>query len=182
LSEHAEVAADGHRDVVIVGAGFSGLYALHKLRGLGFTAQVLEAGGGVGGTWYWNRYPGIHCDIEATVYLPLLDELGVVPTRRYAPGEEIRRHADAIAAHYDLLRSTYFHTRATSLTWDDESDEWIVTTDREDELRAGHVVVSSGTLSQAKLPRSRASRTSAGTPSTPAAGTTPTPAATRPAG
>lgn len=138
---------------LVVGAGFGGLLAAARLREAGVEdVALMDEAGDVGGTWYWNRYPGIHCDIESTVYMPLLDELGAVPTRRYAPGEEIRRHAVVIAEHYDLYRCTFFQTRATALTWDAAADEWVVDTDRGDDIRARYVVVSSGTLTQPKLP------------------------------
>ncbi len=77
----------------------------------------MDEAGDVGGTWYWNRYPGVRCDVESSVYLPLLEEVGTIPSERYAPGEEIRRHAVAIAEHYGLYRDTLFQTRATALTW-----------------------------------------------------------------
>ncbi|MFE5815107.1 flavin-containing monooxygenase [Streptomyces sp. NPDC056479] len=116
------------------------------------SVEVLVVGGGFGGTWYWNRYPGIHCDIESYIYLPLLEELGYVPKWRYAPGEEIRQHAMAIGRHFGLYRDACFQTRVRELRWHDTDLEWIVSTDRGDEMRARHVVISSGTLSQPKLP------------------------------
>ncbi|ASO20734.1 cation diffusion facilitator CzcD-associated flavoprotein CzcO [Actinoalloteichus hoggarensis] len=140
-------------EVVIVGGGFGGLLSGARLRQEGIEdIRVIEEGGDFGGTWYWNRYPGIHCDIESYVYLPLLEEIGYVPEWRYSPGEEIRQHARAIGRHFDLYRDVCFQTRATELRWDDAEAEWIVRTDRDDEIRARHVVVSSGTLSRPKLP------------------------------
>ncbi|ATE55971.1 monooxygenase [Actinosynnema pretiosum] len=164
--EFGYYAADPHADpdftrdpltdrveVLIVGGGFGGLLTGARLRQAGFQdIRVVEEAGDFGGTWYWNRYPGIHCDIESYVYLPLLEEVGYVPKWRYAPGEEIRQHAVAIAKHFDLYRDACFQTRVTSLTWDDTNQEWEITTNRGDAMRARHVVVSSGTLSQAKLP------------------------------
>lgn len=140
-------------EVLVVGGGFGGLLTGARLRQAGFTdIRMTEEGGDFGGTWYWNRYPGVHCDIEASVYMPLLEEVGTVPTRRYAPGEEIRQHAAAIARHYDLYDDVLFHTRVTELRWDDDAAEWHVSTDRGDAMRARYVIVSSGSLSQPKLP------------------------------
>ncbi|MFC8827946.1 flavin-containing monooxygenase [Streptomyces sp. NPDC057137] len=144
---------DDRVEVVVVGGGFGGLLAGARLRQAGVESiRVIEKGGDFGGTWYWNRYPGIHCDIESYIYLPLLEEIGYVPQWKYAPGEEIRQHARAIGRHFDLYRDACFQTRVTELRWDDEALEWIVGTDRGDRMRARHVVISSGTLSQAKLP------------------------------
>jgi cation diffusion facilitator CzcD-associated flavoprotein CzcO len=140
-------------EAVILGGGFGGLLAGARLRQAGVTGiRVIEEAGDFGGTWYWNRYPGIHCDIESYVYMPLLEELGSIPEWKYAPGEEIRQHARAIGRHFDLYRDACFQTRATELRWDDDAAEWIVHTDRGDRMRARYVVVSSGTLSRPKLP------------------------------
>ncbi|MFI9487564.1 flavin-containing monooxygenase [Promicromonospora sp. NPDC052451] len=140
-------------EVLVVGGGFGGLLTGARLREAGVeSVRMMDEAGDFGGTWYWNRYPGIHCDIESYVYLPLLEETGYVPKWRYAPGEEIRQHAVRIAEHYGLYRDAVFHTRVTELRWDERADEWVVRTDRGDVMRACHVVVSSGTLSQAKLP------------------------------
>ncbi|MEV6347608.1 NAD(P)/FAD-dependent oxidoreductase [Actinoplanes sp. NPDC051851] len=140
-------------EATVIGAGFGGLLTGARLRQAGIEdLRLIDEAGDVGGTWYWNRYPGIHCDIESTVYLPLLEELGYVPTWRYSPGEEIRQHTVAIAKHFDLYRDTMFQTRVTELRWDDEANEWTVRTDRGDEFRSRYVVLSSGTLTQPKLP------------------------------
>ncbi|GHH22640.1 flavin-containing monooxygenase [Streptomyces lanatus] len=140
-------------EAVVIGGGFGGLLAGARLRQAGVgSIRVIEEAGDFGGTWYWNRYPGIHCDIESYIYLPLLEELDHVPKWKYAPGEEIRQHAMAIGRHFDLYRDACFQTRATELRWDESDLAWVVRTDRGDEMRAGHVVISSGTLSQPKLP------------------------------
>ncbi|MFD8455855.1 flavin-containing monooxygenase [Streptomyces antimycoticus] len=140
-------------DVLIIGGGFGGLLAGARLRQAGVRdIRMIEQGGDFGGTWYWNRYPGVQCDIESYVYLPLLEEIGYVPQWRYAPGEEIRQHARAIGRHFDLYRDVCFRTQVTELRWDDAELEWTVHTDRDDRIRARHVVISSGTLSRAKLP------------------------------
>ncbi|NEE04567.1 flavin-containing monooxygenase [Phytoactinopolyspora halotolerans] len=140
-------------EVLVVGGGFGGLLTGARLREAGVdSVRMLDEAGDFGGTWYWNRYPGIQCDIESYVYMPLLEEVGYVPEWRYAPGEEIRRHAVAIGRHYGLYRDAVFHTRVTRLRWDEDAAEWSVDTDRGDAMRARYVVVSSGTLSQPKLP------------------------------
>ncbi|MEU7265982.1 NAD(P)/FAD-dependent oxidoreductase [Streptomyces albidoflavus] len=140
-------------DVVVVGAGFGGLLAGARLRQQGVErVRIVETGGGFGGTWYWNRYPGVHCDIESHVYLPLLDETGYVPEWKYAPGEEIRRHAVRIAEQFGLGDDALFSTTVTSLTWDDAAEEWLITTDRDDAFRARYVITATGTLSEPKLP------------------------------
>ncbi|MFC9269698.1 flavin-containing monooxygenase [Streptomyces zhihengii] len=140
-------------DVAVVGGGFGGILAGARLRGAGVARiRIVEKGGDFGGTWYWNRYPGIHCDIESHVYLPMLDETGYVPEWKYAPGEEIRRHAVRIAELSGLREDALFSTSVTSLTWDDASEEWIVATDRGDAFRAAYVITATGTLSELKLP------------------------------
>ncbi|MFD3729864.1 flavin-containing monooxygenase [Streptomyces sp. NPDC058632] len=140
-------------DVAVVGGGFGGILAGARLRQQGVrSVRVVETGGDFGGTWYWNRYPGIHCDIEAHVYLPMLDETGYVPEWKYAPGEEIRRHAVRVARQFDLYEHALFSTSVTSLTWEEASGTWIVATDRGDAFHATYVVTSTGTLSTPKLP------------------------------
>ncbi|CAM3874971.1 NAD(P)/FAD-dependent oxidoreductase [Kibdelosporangium persicum] len=140
-------------DVVVLGGGLGGLLAAARVRQAGVgSIRVIEKAGDFGGTWYWNRYPGIHCDIESYIYMPLLEELGYVPEWKYAPGEEIRRHAQAIGRHFDLYGQACFQTAVTELRWDDEAAEWIVSTDRGDRMRARYVVMSNGTLDRPKLP------------------------------
>ncbi|MHC8420195.1 flavin-containing monooxygenase [Streptomyces sp. NB004] len=142
-----------HVDVAVVGGGFGGILAGARLRQQGVERiRVVEKGGDFGGTWYWNRYPGIHCDVESHVYLPLLDETGYVPEWKYAPGEEIRRHAVRIAEKFDLYADALFSTSVTSLAWDDTTQSWIVATDRGDAFRATYVVTATGTLTELKLP------------------------------
>lgn len=140
-------------DVAVVGAGFGGILAGARMRQQGLQrVRVVEKGGDFGGTWYWNRYPGIHCDIESHVYLPMLDETGYVPEWKYSPGEEIRQHAMRIARTFDLYQHALFSTSVTALTWDEESETWIVATDRGDAFHATYVVTATGTLSEPKLP------------------------------
>ena len=140
-------------EAVVVGGGLGGLLAAARLRQAGVEGiRVIDKAGDFGGTWYWNRYPGIHCDIESYIYLPLLEEVGYVPKWKYAPGEEIWQHARAIGRRFDLYRDACFQTEVTELRWDAERVEWQVATNRGDLMRARYVVVSSGTLSQPKLP------------------------------
>ncbi|MET8502339.1 flavin-containing monooxygenase [Streptomyces microflavus] len=140
-------------DVAVIGGGFGGILAGARLRQQGVKGvRIIERGGDFGGTWYWNRYPGIHCDIESHVYLPLLDETGYVPEWKYSPGEEIRHHAVRIAQKFDLYADALFSTGVTSLTWDETAEVWIVATDRGDTFRATYVVNATGTLTEPKLP------------------------------
>src|SRR5437867_7604094 len=106
-------------DVALIGAGFGGLLAGARLRKLGVDRiRIIEKGGDVGGTWYWNRYPGLACDIESYVYLPLLEELGYMPIEKYSRGTEILAHCQAIAKRYDLYRDACFQTSVTEIRWD----------------------------------------------------------------
>ncbi|MBA2609835.1 MAG: NAD(P)/FAD-dependent oxidoreductase, partial [Actinobacteria bacterium] len=142
-------------DVVVVGAGFAGMYMLHKLRKLGFTAQAFEVGDGVGGTWYWNRYPGARCDVESMEYSYNFDEDLQQEwewTERYATQPEIEAYANHVADRFDLRTDITFSTRVTSATFDDDTSTWRVTTDRGDDLTATFVVMATGCLSSANLP------------------------------
>jgi cation diffusion facilitator CzcD-associated flavoprotein CzcO len=140
-------------DVALIGAGFGGLLAGVRLRELGVDRiRLIEKGGDVGGTWYWNRYPGLACDIESYVYLPLLEELGYMPVEKYSRGPEILAHCQAIAKKYDLYRDALFQTSVTEIRWDESSSRWIVATDRGDAIRARFVVLSNGFLHKPKLP------------------------------
>jgi cation diffusion facilitator CzcD-associated flavoprotein CzcO len=140
-------------DVALIGAGFGGLLAGVRLRELGVDRiRLIEKGGDVGGTWYWNRYPGLACDIESYIYLPLLEELGYMPVEKYSRGPEIFAHCQAIAKKYDLYRDACFQTSVTGIRWDADSARWIVATDRGDAMRARFVVLSNGFLHKPKLP------------------------------
>ncbi len=140
-------------DVVVIGGGFGGLLAGARLRQLGVEGiRVIEKGGDFGGTWYWNRYPGIACDIESYVYLPLLEEIGYVPAEKYSCGAEILAHCKAIADKFDLYRDVCFQTEATELRWDEEARRWIVATNRGDAMRARFVCLANGFLQKPKLP------------------------------
>jgi cation diffusion facilitator CzcD-associated flavoprotein CzcO len=140
-------------DVVIVGGGIAGLLAGAHLRKAGIKRiRIVDSAGDVGGTWYWNRYPGVMCDVESYQYLPMLEELDYVPTRRYASGEEIRRHLRAVADRFDLVADGLFHTGVTSATWDEGADRWQIRTDRGDHLSCRYYVLAVGILNLIKLP------------------------------
>jgi cation diffusion facilitator CzcD-associated flavoprotein CzcO len=140
-------------EVVIVGGGIAGLLAGAHLRKAGVERiRIVDHAGGVGGTWYWNRYPGVMCDVESYQYLPMLEELDYIPSRRYAFGEEIRLHLQAVADRYDLVRDALFHTGVTTTTWDEDSGHWRVRTDQNDELCCRYYVLAVGILNLLKLP------------------------------
>ena len=140
-------------EVAVIGCGFGGLLAGARLRDEGVESiRMIDAAGDFGGTWYWNRYPGIACDIEAYIYLPLLEETGYMPTQKYATGAEIFEHCQRIGRHYDLYRDTCFQTRVTELRWDDEAARWVISTDRGDRMRAQYVCMALGFLNHPKLP------------------------------
>jgi len=140
-------------DVVIIGGGFGGLLAGARLREAGVKdIRVIEKGGDFGGTWYWNRYPGAQCDIESYIYLPLLEETGYIPKEKYSYAPEILAHARRIGEHFDLYRDACFQTQIKALTWSEDECRWIVTTNRDDRMRARFVVMSNGPLNRPKLP------------------------------
>ena len=143
------------RDVVVIGAGFAGLYLLHRLRRMGFSAVVLEAAAGVGGTWYWNRYPGARCDVESLEYSFSFDEALQQEWRwseRYAGQPEILRYLDHVADRFDLRRDIRLETRAIDAEFDPARDRWTVTTDTGQRHDARWCVMATGCLSSAKVP------------------------------
>ncbi len=140
-------------EVLIVGGGFGGLLAGARLRQQGVEdIRIVDPATDFGGTWYWNRYPGIACDIESYTYLPLLEEVGYMPKEKYAFGKEILDHSQAIARKFDLYRDVCFQTRVTEIRWDDEAARWIVTTNRDDHMKAHYVCLATGPLNRPKLP------------------------------
>ena len=140
-------------DVVIVGGGFGGLLAGARLREAGVTdVRVIDRAADFGGTWYWNRYPGAACDTESYVYIPLIEEVGRVPTEKYACRPEIFAHAQAIGRTFGLYERALFQTDVTDMDWDEARDRWILTTDRGDRLAARFVCISPGPVSKPKLP------------------------------
>lgn len=140
-------------DVVIIGGGFSGLLAAGRLRKQGVDSiRIIERGGDFGGTWYWNRYPGAACDIESYCYMPLLEEVGHVPSEKYARQMEIYAHCRALGRHFDLYKNACFQTAVTEARWDDDAQRWIIKTNRDDEMRARFICTATGTFSRPKLP------------------------------
>ena len=161
-------------EILVVGAGFAGLLLWYKLREAGFTdVRFCEKGGDVGGTWYWNRYPGIACDVESYSYLPLLEEMGYFPTMKFASGFEILEYCQKMAEKFGFYDHCLFHTDGRADRWDEDTGRWTVYTDRGDAMRARFVILANGILTTPEAgphrghgDASRASR------STPRAGTT----------
>lgn len=140
-------------EVLIVGGGMGGLQTAAELVRRGVDDfRIVEQAGDFGGTWYWNRYPGVRCDIEAYIYMPLLEEVPSVPTERYATGAEIFAHCQAIGRHFGLYDKSLFQTRVVRMTWDGAAERWRVETDRGDRIAARFVTVSQGPLAKVKLP------------------------------
>ncbi len=142
-------------DVVVVGAGFAGMYMLHKLRGLGLSVRVYEQGGDVGGTWYWNRYPGARCDVESMQYsYSFSDELQREWdwSERYAPQPEILKYANHVADRFDLRSDIQFDTRVDRAAFDENANQWSVTTSDGGNVTTKYVVLATGCLSNARMP------------------------------
>jgi cation diffusion facilitator CzcD-associated flavoprotein CzcO/acetyl esterase/lipase len=142
-------------DAVVVGAGFSGLYLLHRLRQAGFSVKVFDSAGDVGGTWYWNRYPGARCDIPTTDYTYGFDpelEAAWTWSEKYATQPEILGYLRFVADRYDLRRDIEFSTGITAASWDAAGKRWNLTTDRGEQLRCRHYIMASGCLSLPKSP------------------------------
>lgn len=139
--------------VVLIGAGFAGLVHAARLVQAGVTdIRLVDKAGDVGGVWYWNRYPGAQCDTAAMIYLPLLEETGTVPSRKYVPAPEIHAHAKRIADTFGLYDGALLSTGITDVRWNADLSRWVVRTDRGDELRARYVITGTGPLSRPKLP------------------------------
>ncbi|SEG97058.1 cyclohexanone monooxygenase [Nonomuraea solani] len=142
-------------DAVVVGAGFAGMYMLHRLRGLGLSARAYETGAGVGGTWYWNRYPGARCDVESMQYsYSFSDDLQQEWewSERYASQPEILLYAEHVADRFDLRRDIVFETRVTRAAYDETANLWRLETDRGDRVAARHLITAVGCLSAARVP------------------------------
>ena len=141
-------------EILVVGAGFGGLMLWYKLQNAGFTdVRFCEKGGDVGGTWYWNRYPGIACDVEAYSYLPLLEEMGYFPTMKFASGFEILEYCQSMAEKFGFYDRCLFHTTVEKTVWDEDAKRWTVITDRGDAMHARHVVLANGILTNPRLAR-----------------------------
>lgn len=141
-------------EILVVGAGFAGLLLWYRLQAAGFRdVRFCEKGGDVGGTWYWNRYPGIACDVEAYSYLPLLEEMGYVPSMKFASGFEILEYCQTMAEKFGFYERCLFHTTVEETVWEEASGRWIVKTDRGDRMRARYVILANGILTTPKLAR-----------------------------
>ena len=142
-------------DVAVVGAGFAGLYLLHRLRKAGIPAIALEQGGDVGGTWYWNRYPGARCDIQTTDYSYTFDpelEKAWTWSEKYATQPEILRYLGFVTERYDLRRDIRFNTQVTQATWNEAEQRWLLTTSNGPDVSCRHYIMASGCLSLPKPP------------------------------
>jgi cation diffusion facilitator CzcD-associated flavoprotein CzcO len=156
LQSRAQEAAKASTvDAVIVGAGFAGMYMLHRLRGLGLSVRVFEAASGVGGTWFWNRYPGARCDVESMQYsYSFLNELQQEWkwSERFSAQPEILRYANHVADRLDLRRDIEFDTRVTDAVYDEAAGLWQIRTDRGETVSARFCVMATGCLSAARTP------------------------------
>ncbi|MBK5222892.1 MAG: NAD(P)/FAD-dependent oxidoreductase [Acidimicrobiia bacterium] len=142
-----------HVAVAFIGAGFAGLVTGARLVEAGVTdVRLIDKAGDVGGTWYWNRYPGAQCDTASFVYMPLLEETGHMPTEKYAHAPEILEHCQRIATQYGLYDNALFHTEVTGLEWDDDRSRWTICTSRGDEFTAQFLAMGTGPLHVPKLP------------------------------
>ncbi|BBZ47801.1 flavin-containing monooxygenase [Mycobacterium parmense] len=140
-------------DVAVLGGGFGGLLSAAYLKKAGVDdVRIVELGGDFGGVWYWNRYPGIQCDNESYCYIPLLEELDFMPSKKFADGAEIYQHCRNIGKHFGLYDSAILSTQVRDLRWDSEIKRWRVGTNRDDDIRARFVVLASGPFHRPKLP------------------------------
>ncbi|MAE95848.1 MAG: monooxygenase [Deltaproteobacteria bacterium] len=140
-------------EVLVVGGGFGGLLAAARLRQAGVEdIRMIDPARDFGGTWYWNRYPGIACDVESYTYLPLLEEVGYMPKEKYSYGPEILSHSQAIARKFDLYRDVCFQTRVEELHWDEDEARWIISTNHGDRMKAHYLCLATGPLNRPKLP------------------------------
>jgi cyclohexanone monooxygenase len=140
-------------DVAVLGAGFGGLLSAAHLKRAGVDdVRIIEMGGDFGGVWYWNRFPGIQCDNESYCYMPLLEELDYMPTKKYADGAEICEHCRRIGKHFGLDDSALFSTMVHALRWDESIRRWRISTNRGDDIRARFIVMASGGFNRPKLP------------------------------
>lgn len=142
-----------HVEVAIAGAGIAAILAATNLPAAGISDFVMiEQASDFGGTWYWNRYPGAMCDVEAYIYLPLLEEMGYMPTQRYVFGNEILEYLQSVARRYGLYDHAMLQTVVTYVEWDPTQEHWRVHTNRNDNITADTVIVSNGPLTRPKLP------------------------------
>ncbi len=147
-------ALDEEFDVMVLGAGWGGIKASYYLAKQGITSiRNVDTAGDFGGVWYWNQYPGVQCDNDAYCYLPLLEEMGFMPSKKFSDGAEIQAYARSIAERFEFADKALFHTQVTSLKWDGPSQRWHVGTSRGDSLRPRFVIVAPGVLNMPKLPQ-----------------------------
>ncbi len=140
-------------DVAVLGAGISGLLAAVQLRKVGVSNVCnIDHAGDFGGVWYWNRYPGVQCDNDAYCYLPLLEEMGYMPSKKFADGWEILEYCQSIGKRFTLYEKALFHTLVKGMRWDESLQRWRITTDRGDDIRARFVIMANGLLNIPKLP------------------------------
>ncbi|WP_428310577.1 flavin-containing monooxygenase [Hydrocarboniphaga sp.] len=140
-------------DVLVLGGGWGGIMASYHLSQAGVTSlRNVDTAGDFGGVWYWNRYPGIQCDNESYCYLPLLEETGFMPSKKFADGWEIQKYCRSIAEKFGFADKALFHTLISELRWDDRLQRWRVGTNRGDDIRARFVVLACGVLNMPKLP------------------------------
>ena len=139
--------------VAMIGAGLAGLVVGARLVQEGITdVRLIDKASDVGGTWYWNRYPGAQCDVESYVYLPLLEETGYIPTEKYVHAPEIVEHCRRIANQFGLYDNACLSTEVTAVDWDAEASRWIIRTNRDDAIRARYLIMGTGPLHRPKLP------------------------------
>lgn len=154
---------DERSEMLIIGAGWGGIQNAVRMIEAGMPVEdirIIDPAGGFGGTWYWNRYPGLMCDIESYTYLPYLEETGYVPKHRYSQGEEIREYANLVAQEWGLIDCAVFQTQARKIVWDDDAKEWSVNlTQRRKgkspetlQIRSKFVTIAAGVLNWPKLP------------------------------
>jgi cyclohexanone monooxygenase len=156
IADQQAIAAEEYFDAIVVGAGFAGMYMLHRLRAMGLTARVYERGDGVGGTWYWNRYPGARCDLESMEYSYSFDqdlEQEWNWAEKYGTQPELLKYANHVADRFDLRRDIVFETRVDSAHQDKTSGLWTVKTDAGTVATATHLILATGNLSTPQLPK-----------------------------
>ncbi|MGP3536424.1 flavin-containing monooxygenase [Microbacterium sp. RD1] len=140
-------------DTVVLGGGWAGLQMAVRLDEAGADDfLIIDEAGDFGGVWYWNRYPGVRCDIESYIYMPLLEEVGTIPSEKYAGGPEMLEHARALGRHYDLYSRALLGTKVTRVEWNESRSRWAVRTNRGDVIDARFLVIGTGPLNRPKLP------------------------------
>ncbi len=150
---HPRAPVEEDLDILVIGAGLGGLQLGASLRKKDIgNFRILDVAADFGGTWYWNRYPGLRCDVESYMYLPFLEETGYVPTERYVRGSEILAYCQLLGRQFDLYDRALFQTKVTGMEWNEGEKRWMVTTDRGDRFRARFVTTQSGIFSRPQLP------------------------------